>query len=299
MHRTRLLMKLNSMAMIAIFAACWTASPVFGQESASDLRRQNQLLASQIETLEKELDLARQRNGELEGRIAQLERELAARRAAPPASTQPTSPPLDEEEITVDESIPNASPRALFNAIIASHDEAMADMDWGAAGDRNRRAYLKKLDGWRNGVNRQFRSPIKWYVRVVDGRISPAGHRIITLVAVDPQTDVRLGNPFQVVLTQNLVDRLARYEARGELDVLILRGTLVPEVHVNEERLDRGSFDNPPLIGPFAEFMYRVDVASLVLPREELKEPAPPASTRPAMPGNTEPAPVEPMLEKP
>ena len=54
------------------------------------------------------------------------------------------------------------------------------------------------------------------------------GNATARLVAVDPQTNVELGNPFDVVLPRALSDRLADLNARDELGMMILRGTLNP-----------------------------------------------------------------------
>lgn len=270
---------------------------VWAQESDSDLRRQNQQLADEVQDLQRRLEAAELRNRELEQRIAQLEQQLAAARRG--TATSSTLPPLEQDEITVDESIPNASPRALFKELLASYEKAMGGLEIGAEDDRIRRAYLKQVESWRARVNREYRSQIEWHVRAIDARIGPNRERIVTFIAVDPKTDVRLGDSFDVVLSQTLVDRLANFETRGELGVLVMRGTLIPEVRVNPSRLDRGTFDNPPFIGPFAEFFFRVDVASLKLVREQGVEDTtsnqpPQKPARPTQPDPPRPAPVPP-----
>jgi hypothetical protein len=101
-------------------------------------------------------------------------------------------------------------------------------------------------------------------VRVLDNDVTPDGEQVVTMVAVDPVTETKLGDPFSVMLTRTLADRLAAYERRGELGLLVLRGTLIPDVQINEDRPERGSFDKPLFIGPFAEFGYTIEVKSLL-----------------------------------
>ncbi len=247
------------------------------QDTEADLLRENLRLTTQVQQLQKDLKDALEKNKQLDARVAELETRLAAtQQPAVPAS--PATPPkfvapaISPEVVTIDESIPHASPRALFNAAVASYEQATAGIEKGQPGDGLRRGYIKKLDGWRGKVNREFRSPIKWYVRVIDSRQGSDGQRMFTLVAVDPQTDVRLGDQFDVNLAKPLVNRLARSESRCELGVMILRGTLIPEIRINEVREVRGSFDKPPFIGPFAEFLFHVDVSSLTQPREDEKD---------------------------
>lgn len=273
------------------------ASRGLAQESDSDLRRQNQQLTTEVQDLQRKLEASEERNRELEARIAQLEQQLANARRGGTASR--TLPPLEEEEITVDESVPNASPRALFKELVTSYEANLASVDTDLNDDRVRRGFLKQAESWRAKVNREYRSPIEWYVRAIDARQGPNRERIVTFIAVDPSTDVRLGDSFDVVLSQSLADRLANFEVRGELGLLVMRGTLIPEVRINSGRFDRGTFDNPPFIGPFAEFFFRVDVNSLKLVRDQGVEDTtsnqpPQKPARPTVPDPPRPAPVSP-----
>jgi cell division protein FtsB len=260
-------------------------------QSESDLRRQNEQLTSQVQELMAERDATQREIETLKEKIAQLEQQLAASRRSggrpqtPPAQTQP-----EPEKVTVDESVPTATPRALLKAMQDSYAEATKDMDMGNAGDGRRRAFMKKLESWRAATDRQLRGPITWHVRVIDARPQDVNNdrspeRIVTLVAVDPETDVKLGAPFDVELSRTLTDRLANYEARdpnGDIGVLVLRGTVTPHIRINEERAERGSFDNPPFIGPYAEFLYRVDVKSLMPVADDDQEKTP--ATQPSAP---------------
>ena len=210
------------------------------------------------------------------------------RAAAGGPTTRGGTAPEEPEKVTVDETVPNASPRALFNALVDSYAKTTSDLDMGRDGDGKRRAYIKKLEGWKSQVDRQFRGPLVWHVRAVDSRTTRSGDRIVTLVAVDPETDVRLGNPFDVELSKIQMERLAWSDAHGELGPLVLRGTLVPNVRINEAQATRGTFDNPPFIGPFAEFLYGVEVKSLMLAKEDKEANA---TTKPAETKDTKPQP--------
>ena len=272
-----------------LFAAAVLATPAIcaSAQSDSDLRRQNQQLTAQVDDLKKQLKEAQDRNRQLQDRVSQLEsqlRRMAAGGAATPGGTTPEEP----EKVTVDETVPSASPRALFKAIVDSYAKTTTDLDMGHPGDGKRRAYLKKLEGWKSQQDRELRGPITWHVRAVDSRTTRSGDLIVTLVAVDPETDVRLGNSFDVELSKLQAERLAWADAHGAPGPLVLRGTLVPNVRINEDRGTRGTFDNPPFIGPFAEFLYSVEVKSLTLAKEE-KEPG--ATTKPVEPKDTKPQP--------
>lgn len=277
----RTIHSIRRLSLDSLAAALMLALAVTGTargQSDAELRRQNEQLASQVRELESQLQQSQSENEKLKQRIDQLERQIATiRRSGGGRSTTP--PPAEPERVTIDESVPSASPRALHKAIQDSYLEAMKDMETGRPGDTKRRAYMKKLEGWKASLERQLRGPIVWHVRVVDARMQNVDpdrqrERIVTFVAVDPETDVRLGEQFDVQLSKTLTDRLANYEARskdGDIGVLVMRGTLSPHIRINQERLERGSFDNPPFIGPFAEFQFAVDVKSL-MPVAEDKE---------------------------
>jgi hypothetical protein len=287
MSSLRVPQQMSLLWLVGFCSLCLIGGSVDAQ-SDSDLRRQNEQLASQVQDLMAEREANEREIETLKARIAQLEQQLAtARRSGnrqPPPQTQP-----EPEKVTIDESIPTASPRALLKAVQSSYTDATQDLDMGRPGDGKRRAFMKKLDSWKAASDRQFRGPINWHVRVVDARPQDvnndrAPERIVTLVAVDPETDVKLGEPFDVQLSRTLTERLATYEARdpnGDIGVLVLRGTITPSIRINEQRAERGSFDNPPFIGPYAEFLYSVDVKSLMPVADDDKEKAKEPATQP------------------
>jgi len=272
--------------------------PVRAQSDA-DVRKQNQQLAAKVQDLEKELEAARKEASASKQRIADLEQQVAAlkRGGVAAAATQPA--PLQPEPTSIDESVPNASPRALFSAIVKSYDETFNGMEVGRAGEPHRKAYLRKLEGWKTAMDRQHRGPITWHVRMVGEQPVTERTRIVKLQAVDPKTGAELGLPFDVVLSRALSDRLATSESRGDLGEMVLRGTAVPNVRVNEQRLSRGAFDNPPFIGPLAEYTFAVDARSLLPAKEDAGEAESGSmtpSTKPAAnakPGNTAPTPTK------
>src|SRR5688572_11718502 len=98
------------------------------QESDNDLRRKNQQLTTQVQDLRAELEALRRENESLKQRITQLEQAVLTARRAPGRAVQQTQPE-EPERVTIDETLPGASPRALFRAVQESYDRAMANMD--------------------------------------------------------------------------------------------------------------------------------------------------------------------------
>ncbi|UCD75082.1 MAG: hypothetical protein JSV91_15010 [Phycisphaerales bacterium] len=237
-------------------------------QSDNDLRRENQSLRTRVRDLEAELRAAREQIEALQKEIGRLEGLLEA---AGSGRRVPLQPPPEPEKVTVDESVPEASPRALFTALTNDYQEKLGDLERGDPGSTTRANYFRALERWQNAATAKFRAPIEWHVRVKDRAVPTArGGFIISLVAVDPVTDVELGQSFEVLLARNIARRLADVEDRGGLEVLLLKGILMPAVWINPNRESPGTFDNPRLIGPFAEFDFRVEVRSLIpAPKEK------------------------------
>ena len=251
------------------------AAPARAQSDA-DLRRQNQELATRVKDLEAELEAARKQVETLQQRIAALEAQLAARAAA--GGSKPI-PPLEPEQITIDESKPQASPRALFNAAVESYKKAVGSLPIGHPGDRENIAYMRAVERWEPTCERELRMPIDWHVRVLEGRRD----RIAILQAVDPVTDARLGDPFQVQFPKTLATRIDDLAAGGDPGVLVLKGASIVNITVNPDRLMPGSFDNPRFVAPYAEFEVTVDVSSIT-PAKPAPSSTQPSSTKPATP---------------
>ena len=191
----------------------------------------------------------------------------ALRRSSPPRSPAP----LKEEALSIDESVPNASPRALLTALKASYDKTFADQDQGEPGTGERTGYLRLVDRWAASANRDYRTKVAWHVRVLHAQMMRRGPEV-KVQAVDPKTDAELGDPFVITLQRSVARRFEQLQQRDEADVLVLKGTLRPQVGFNPQRKDVGPFDNPRFIGPYAEFRLTVDVSSLLPPTDEGSE---------------------------
>ena len=247
----------------AAITACLTGT-VCGQ-SEQELRQENQSLKARVQQLEAELDAARaqleqltQANADLATQVRELRRTA---RPVQPADVQPQQEP--EIQVSIDESIPNASPRALLNAVAESYDRSMEDFaDLATADDKERIRGMRALQKWAASVNRDLKSQIEWHV-LPDDLSQLEDSDVLRVNAIDPKTGAILGDPFNITLTEAQVARLHRALQRQPREVLVLRGVLTPHISINEQRPTEGPFNNPPFIGPFAEFAYGVEVNSL------------------------------------
>ena len=232
-------------------------------QSDSELRRENQRLQAEVHDCKLELEAAIKSIAELEDRLT----------AAPDGAT---ASPLPAEEVSIDESVADASPRALLNALKESYAQQMKDHELGdPAGDmtqrRHRTAYLRSVEKWTSRVNREFKSPIVWHIRIVGNPERQHGSYGLMVVAVDPKTDVQLGDRFPLIMSKSTAHHLSQLDRRGPLDVLVVRGVLTPRVRVHPYRMELGPFDNPRFIGPFAEYGMSVDASSVTRPENEAK----------------------------
>ncbi|MHC4141298.1 MAG: hypothetical protein ACYSUF_05220 [Planctomycetota bacterium] len=250
--------------------ALLTVAGAASAQSDADLRRENQRLRTQVTDQKRELDAARNRIAQLELEVDKLRQLLNA--APPTTGEQPI-----EEKVTIDETVPHASPRALLKALQGGYLEAMLDIDPGdpatAAGSRQRAAYLRDLHRWARRMNREMKAPIEWHIRVGGRGTYPLEVPGLVVEAVDPKTHVVLGDPFPVTLPQATVRRLRDLEDRGQLGVLVVKGVLIPQVLVNPDRHEQGLFNKPRFVGPFAEFEFRVEASSVTPPPKPKERP--------------------------
>ncbi len=254
-----------------VVALLATAGPLAGQaESEGDLRRENQRLKAAVSDLQQELDAARARIAELERTVDRLSRQSHAPAPASPAG------PADPEPVTIDESAPRSSPRALLRAMKESFLEATQELELGdpstLLGERQRRAYERAVRNWTARVHRELKGPVEWHVRIV--RIYEYGDEVeLQAQAVDPVTHTALGDPFAIVPDKAIRHRLEQVLQPGAPEILVVKGVLLPRPTMNTFRTEPGTFDNPIFIGPMAEFGFRVD-ASNILPAPPPQQPA-------------------------
>jgi len=247
-------------------------TPVFAQ-SQSDLRRENQRLRTEVDDLGRELEALRAELQRLRDENEQLRRLLAAAQSGATSGQAPTvgsPPPPAAPAVSIDESSPDASPRALLRTLVETYQETLSEKPMGdSPGSSERVAYLRELDRWASRVNRDFKTRIEWYVEVIGLPVTAGRGFTLRLQAVDPVTAAVLGDPFDAFLPRNVANRLQQIDQRGGLDgPFVLKGVLVPRIHVNEDRTEPGPFDNPRFIGAFAEFGFTVDVLTLLPPKD-------------------------------
>lgn len=260
-----------TVGLIAVLLAVLTAAPTATGQSPQELRRDNEQLRARVADLERELGAALQE-------IARLRAELASLVAS--GGNGAATPPPADAPVTLDESTPNASPRALYRALTDRYEAAAAAMAAeGTEMEPGDRVHIRALQRWAARVESELRDSISWHVRIVESARADRGGWILRLQAVDPVTETPLGDPFDALLARGPASRLKSLAEHARLpDVLVLRGTLFPEVTINADRAEPGPFDKPRLIGPYAEFGLSVTARSIAPPEDAPAETADAAS---------------------
>ncbi|MBX3355043.1 MAG: hypothetical protein KF724_05025 [Phycisphaeraceae bacterium] len=247
-----------------------SAAAPLAPQSDSELRLENERLRQRVQKLEADLAVALAKIRELEeaaaeprpGRVPPPPDATSPTPPAPPgdapgpASSAPSSPtnPLDSSQSILD------AIRARFAADFAGKQAPQE----GGSDELLSRRWFSDVERWMNGVNRELRRPITWNVRVISTEQSGRSIRM-EVICVDPSTGTDVGRPFFIQLQQPQTgpyDLAVRTGTAG--GDFTLRGVFIPQVTLNPTRYEAGTFDNPPFIGTFVEYGFRITVTSLV-----------------------------------
>ncbi len=250
---------LRPVFVLVLFLIAAGGTPAWGQ-SAAQLRAENERLKSRVGDLEADLAAARLRIQALEEENDRLRAALLSR---PESGRDPVPPPAPPAapEVTIDESVPTASPRALLQAARASYEKAAEA--WAArpgGGD------VRDIRSWIGRFNRDHRAEVTWRVRILDRERRGRDLRLRGQ-AVDPVSGARLGEPFLVTVPRVLERRLELAERQHPgVTTWDITGRLVPQVRFNRNRAERGVFDKPPFLGPYAEFDFAFEASEFIAP---------------------------------
>jgi hypothetical protein len=258
--------------LIAVFLLPATAltAPAAAQSDA-ELRQENARLREELRELRKEYEQQRLRITELEREAARLRSELAAQPTTPPSTSPKPVEKLPEPPVSIDESVPDASPRALFAALATSYRTTLGATEIGQPDSRERSAYMRQLERWRQHVRREFRQRISWHVRILDTIAAPNGQEyLLRMVAVDPVTGTELGAHFEAIVDSVIIKRLRTFEQRGPISQLVLTGVAVPNLSIVPDQMTRNNaFADYDLVGPFVEYGFDVTVTTLLPPAKD------------------------------
>jgi len=258
---------LRPAAALILATALLTVLPTVPADAQStrELRQENERLRAQVRDLEEQLNAARQQIEQLQEQLKKMQETLDRLRTNGSAG-EPAEPPA-EPEYSVDLNSPEFSPLGLFHTLEKSYNEALGEMELGEPDTRTRAMYMRALQRWHADVNRNLRQRVTWHVRVLDSsgnRRSPT----LRLHAIDPKTHEAIGRPFNIDLQRRHIGTIRKIESRHGLDHVVMDAVLTPRVRINERRVEPGPFDNPRLIGPFAEFDFIITPSTFLSAQE-------------------------------
>jgi len=284
-NRTSTASRLLALVAVAALTAAAMASP----QAPADLQQQLQTLerrvkdleALQAQAIERNRQCAEQLAKALE-RIQELETALAARDGAvdpgrvplptdatapgqpDPAAVPPPAPATPAAPAGAGALGSSASLLEAVRARFAADFAGRPSPREGVNDERHMRLWTTEIERWANVVNRDLRRPIIWTVRVVGVESAGRSYRL-DVVCVDPASHADIGRPFSIQLQSVQATSWEQSQRMGRADAdFTLRGVLIPQIVINPTRYEVGPFDQPPFIGTFLEFGFRINVTSLI-----------------------------------
>jgi hypothetical protein len=247
MHRALLIPILIVSSMLA--------RPSSAQVTDSDLVRENERLTTKVRDLEAALEAALKRIASLEAALAGVEEQPSVTVASNPAPTT-SEPPAASAESAL------AVIRQAFAAAVASGEIA----PYALPNDESARTrHLRSIQRWVAGANRTFKAAIEWPVVVVDSATTGATDGLLQLQVWNPETSSLVGDPFTVPVSRRIVERVNRPRQADDAGprVFVLDGVFVPNISINESRVEVGPFDKPRFVGPLVEMTWRVETRGI------------------------------------
>jgi hypothetical protein len=255
---THSIVRVGQLAVLLAFVSFVAPHSPAAAQSDADLRREVQRLELENAELKERLRRA-------EDRIKQLEAQIQSMQTS--GGTGAT--PAEEEQVSIDETQPLASPRAIVAALRASYETAMDGMEMGEPDSRERTRYRGALERWSVASEREMRGTIEWRVAVAEVKPHANGKDfVVVMQAVDPKYGTKLGKPFEALLPGNRTRNLEG-GTDGQWE---LKGRLTTDIILDERITGEGAFENAMYLGSFAELRYAVEVITLVRAEEEMAD---------------------------
>jgi hypothetical protein len=257
-----------AIAVAALLAAppVQAGAPVVPQsadQSAADLRQEIDRLRRQLADSQAELDAAKARIKELEAKLA----AAAAGGARGQEIPAPPPPPVPAD--------PSIGPGGLLASLQADYLAAFPDDPPSKSSQRMFEQHLQALRAFATRANRDYVRQVTW-----NGQLDPTipfrvnGRQVgFTVVFKNGAREFRV----PATVSQGTFERIMANGQATEGPIAVT-AIVTPRVRVNADRPDRGAFESIPMVAPYVEFLYDLDVKSVI--------PAPPAdATVPANPG--------------
>lgn len=247
-------MRLLRAATVAASIAFVPAAPASAQDappqSMNDLRQEIDRLRQELSRRDADLDAAKAQIAALKAEIAALKVATTAVGAQPPAAAAPAPVPAD----------PTIGPGGLLSTLQAEYLAAFPSLP--DTGDQQKlNLHLRSLEPWCAKANRDGIRQYAWVGSVDQASVRAQG-RNVGFVVVFRNGTREFKQPF--VVDQGMLTRV-RAKDGGLLDGDLQFNVIAkPKLAVNGARPSPGAFENPPMVGPYIDFLLDLELKSVV-----------------------------------
>lgn len=241
-------------ASLAFLPAGIAAAQETPPQSMNDLRQEIDRLRQELSRRDADLDAAKARIDALKAEIAALKVAAASSGSQPAAAAPaaPAAPPVPAD--------PTIGPGGLLSALQAEYLAAFPSLP--ETGDQQKlNLHLRSLEPWCAKANRDGIRQYAWI-----GSVDPASVRMqgrnVGFVAVFRNGTREFKQQF--VADQGMLTRV-RGKDGGMLGGDLQFNVIVrPKLAVNGARPSPGAFENPPMVGPYIDFLLDLELKSVV-----------------------------------
>lgn len=251
----RLLRAATVAASIALVPAAAALAQDTPPQSMSDLRQEIDRLRQELTRRDADLDAAK-------AQIAALKAEIAALKAAAqqPASQSGGSAPATAPAPAPVPADPTIGPGGLLSALQAEYLAAFPSLP-DISDQQKLNLHLRSLEPWCAKANRDGIRQYSWVGAVEQSSVRAQG-RNVAFVVVFRNGTREFKQPF--VVDQGMLTRIRGRDgglSGGDLQFNVI---VKPKLTVNGARPAPGAFENPPMVGPYIDFLLDLELKSVV-----------------------------------
>lgn len=248
-------------ALVAIIVTLLAFAAASAPAIAQDLAQENEALKADVAKLTAQRDDLIKRVSELNREVQRLRVELAKfqKGTAPGgAPAAPGSAPSADPAIPAPSADnPLASPDAMLAFLRKEYEGKFGALPRENRAQESR--FQREVGPWVRTAPREHRGAIEWTIRITepDAASDRPNRLVFQVLGAD-------GTPISQVHSAMLPGRWIRDVAGASAgDVWKIKGTLIPEPEFNPDRAENLPGEEPPLIGPYAEFGFNLMITSL------------------------------------
>lgn len=129
--------------------------------------------------------------------------------------------------------------------------------------ESTRKQYLIKAKSWLDSINR-VSYPIVWRGRVTEMNAGAGSNVDVQFQCVSADNKFNFGRPASIMILKSNALQLGPQLPAANV-IWTLNATLEPDLNLDRSMLEPNTFDNPPLVGPFITFKYKLTSTRLFL----------------------------------